>query len=321
MAPTPYPPPAARRPAFTLIELLVVIAIIAVLVGLLLPAVQKVREAAARARCANNLKQLALGCHLFHDANDRFPVAIDRGRLTPGTWLGWIGQSLSYLEQGNLYDELTSPATNATARTRAVALVTCPSDPRGQVPVMSGTAVYSWTTGYVAITGLDRWGKGYPGNPASPAGAYPSEGVIQGKWDGSLRPKFVSVVGITDGASNTLLIGEQPPESGTTSNVVNYWNSLNNDAIMGVANQSKLRETETATARFQQDGGPPCVVPAYFGPGDLANKCHFNHLWSFHSGGGNFAFADGSVRFLPYSASQALIPLATRDAGDLAAGF
>ena len=293
-----------------------VIAIIAILIGLLLPAVQKVRSAAARMKCQNNLKQLALGCHTFHDTHNRFPIAIDRGNLTPGTWLGWIGQSLMYIEQGNLYQELLT--ANATARTRSVAILTCPSDPRGPVSVTSGANIYSWTTGYVAITGLDRWGKGYPGNSASPIAA-PAEGVIQGKWDGTTtRPKFVNVVAISDGSSNTLLIGEQPPESGTTSNVVNYWNSLNNDAIMGTANQSKLRETETGMARFQQDGGPPCVVPAYFGPGDLNNKCHFNHLWSFHESGGNFAFADGSVRFVPYSASQILIPLSTRAGGEVA---
>src|SRR5438552_12717201 len=99
-----------RRTAFTLIELLVVIAIIGVLIAILLPAVQKVREAANRLRCENNLKQIALACHNYHDANGWFPVASDMGLGTfsnsqlsySSDYIGWMVTLMPYLEQGSL---------------------------------------------------------------------------------------------------------------------------------------------------------------------------------------------------------------------------
>src|SRR5438552_11078643 len=100
-----------RHRGFTLIELLVVIAIIAVLVGLLLPAIQKVREAANRIKCANNLKQLGLACHMFHDSHRLFPAALDT--VSAGAWLGWFGQLLPYVEQDNLYTLATTGGTSS----------------------------------------------------------------------------------------------------------------------------------------------------------------------------------------------------------------
>ena len=147
-----------RRAAFTLIELLVVIAIIAILIGLLLPAVQKVREAAARAKCQNSLKQLSLAVHGFHDSFQRFPIAVDRGGLSPnGSWLGWIGQILPYIEQQSIYQQLIASTNNG--RIFPLPLVICPSHPDGDDPItLADGTIYSYCSDYSAITGYDRWG-------------------------------------------------------------------------------------------------------------------------------------------------------------------
>src|SRR5262249_10247118 len=114
---------------------------------------------------------------------------------------------------------------------------------------------------------------------------------------------------VTDGLSNTVMIGERPPARDLG---YGWWVEGGHDVRNGTAETSLYYHTSDGTST-----GTPCPSPAYFGPGDNTNYCSNNHLWSWHAGGGNFAFGDGSVRFLPYSANQILLPLSTRAGGEV----
>jgi prepilin-type N-terminal cleavage/methylation domain-containing protein/prepilin-type processing-associated H-X9-DG protein len=303
-----------RRIGFTLIELLVVIAIIAILIGLLLPAVQKVREAAARSQCQNNLKQLALAWHSYHDVNECFPwggsylFTFADGSTTETNWIVII---LPYLEQGvlfqnyysmsssTIYGTSSDPSVNPSAAVGPTLL--CPSDDFQQRQVQDVTGGFTQTAGCVMGTSdyLANGGYGYlwTGNGVALLGATPGA--------------TVRITDVTDGTSSTLMVGEHSshndplwaatlagqsgycwgmPADNPTGPFYMAWNAYFFDRL-GSADANGLGLP--MNWRIPSTSTDPWTV-CEFG---------FSGYASNHAGGANFAFCDGSVHFLPNGVS------------------
>jgi prepilin-type N-terminal cleavage/methylation domain-containing protein/prepilin-type processing-associated H-X9-DG protein len=302
-----------RRSAFTLIELLVVIAIIAVLIGLLLPAVQKVREAAARTQCTNQLKQIGLGLHNYHDSYSMLPAGYATPRVNNIPTGNWARSILAYMEQGNVKvidDRVVAalkaaptvePADWATLRGMKIKFLACPSDPRGGQSAYDNSG-YAGYTSYLSVAG----------DEGTTGTTFITRGVLAENSTTTLQ-------GITDGTSNTILVGERPAPSGPgQTNDWGWWTHGLGDVSLPIRNQDQFTDSGKSNIDWSYTG-TPCsnFAPFVFRAGSFQNACDQNHFWSGHAGGANWLWGDGSVRFLPYSASAITIQLATYNGGEV----
>jgi prepilin-type N-terminal cleavage/methylation domain-containing protein/prepilin-type processing-associated H-X9-DG protein len=311
----------APRPkrAFTLIELLVVIALIAVLIALLLPAVQRVRDAAHRTVCTNNLKQIGLALHMFHDQNRKFPPGFAQS-LPPAPpdryqEMSWMGRILAYLEQDNLNRMMEAafasqgPARTAQAPVHAPVYSTviptyqCPSDARQYAAAPAEGLPLVAFTGYLGVNGTDLRA---------------NDGVLF--WNSAVRR-----IDITDGLSNTLLAGERPPNYNM---IFGWWYHGSGQwdfsfhtnpphwtgscaVVLGLAEINVKGNADSSPELLQCPTGPYA-----FSPGTISEPCDQFHFWSLHIGGSNYLLADGSVRFFNYPAAPVLAQMATRAGGE-----
>jgi prepilin-type N-terminal cleavage/methylation domain-containing protein len=305
-------PSPASRSAFTVVELLVVISIIAVLLGLLLPAVQMAREAARRMQCANNLKQLSLAVHGYHDAHRMLPISIGPWRQGPGyarerNGKGWIVSILPQLEQTALYADfephfkgdffsgggLNSPAALPLMQTQ-LSVLACPSDGSSQELItqqhqMLGIPLAP--TNYKGVLGDNRIGDVRFSIHEGTLPRCLEYGGCNGLFFRVTYQEPKRFSSITDGLSNTLYIGED------------------------VVAHNGSSAAYYANGDYCACHGPINYKPNPPAPLDWGNVTTFR---SNHPGGAQFAIADGSVRFLSESADHMLYRgLCTRNGGEV----
>jgi prepilin-type N-terminal cleavage/methylation domain-containing protein/prepilin-type processing-associated H-X9-DG protein len=302
-----------KHQGFTLIELLVVIAIIAILIGLLLPAVQKVRDAAARMSCQNNLKQLALAYHNYHGAYSKFPPAAINSQTAPAGWGIFI---LPFIEQDNLYAKYNFNAPffytnlqfgidNQSVTTTPLKAMQCPSAPPDHsyqnYTLPPPYNIVSWngsSADYGPEIGVDP-------NFLAPFLNLPSGMNLDGALQADNNTRIAD---ITDGTSNTLFLAEIAARP-------NLWQA--GHPVTGqqtyFSGAGGWGDATSGNARLYGSSSDGTTSP-----GTCGINCSNDYgLYAFHSGGANAAFADGSVHFLSASIDiRALVALITRAGGE-----
>lgn len=308
---------------FTLIELLVVIAIIAVLIALLLPAVQSAREAARRIQCVNNLKQLALASHNYHDANGSFPMGDMTSYYLDGGSISWVrkGQNpflalAQFLEQGNAYNCYNTQvflyvATNATVNGIGLSALWCPSDGDIVGKRYPGSAANEdgWDNQAIPMTFTSYGGNAgslyYTANRNNVSQALISQnnGIFEHIGNDKIRPdkglpsgRVSSIATITDGTSNTVMFGEKS-YTVAARGVAQWWGpNWWTAGTIGDGMYAALFPPNFFKSRAAADAIPNKFPDFSNDPGDNGN--YICTSTSLHPGGCNFAFCDGSVKFI-----------------------
>jgi prepilin-type processing-associated H-X9-DG protein len=306
--------PQRLRGGFTPLEITIVLAVLALLAGLLLPAVQMVRAQATRTVCLNNLKQIGLAFQTYHADNQRLPPSVLQrfGFHAPpfynltfpplcapfnndslyGSYWSWGVFLLPYLDEGDLFRQarfLKRP-WNQPISSYSIKTYRCPADQRAESNFTNGYNVA--LTDYLGVNGTDQF-----------------------TFDGICAVnRTLTFDQILDGTSNTIMIGERPPSStgwwGWWAGGMGDWPFMGTcDVILGVAERQYMPNDPF--------GNPS--VPESFRPGALDDPedGHRWHFWSLHPNGAHFLFADGSVKFIRYESRDILKSLATYNGGEI----
>jgi prepilin-type processing-associated H-X9-DG protein len=286
----------------SVIEILVVMGIISLLIGLLLPGVQRIRATASKLSCQSRLRQLALAVHQYSDANGQLPVGCDYPFATDEqaqrrqVGISWHTSILPFVEQDSLWQEAWevnrrdptgSSDGHLAVRAHIVSVFLCPAESRSAARNYSGGQQWALTD-YVGVAGT---------------GVHNNDGVLHP----GLRVRFAD---ITDGTSNTLMIGERPASpSGQFSGWYASW---------GQSPCAISQVLGTRSDNIVLSGARDCSADrSPLRPGHPGSSCDQSHFWSLHPGGANFAIADGSARFLAYDRSPVIVGLATRSGGEV----